>query len=319
MLARARLVPPAALLPLLGASLVHAQPPSPPVDLAWRVPAECPPREAVLGEVARLLAASHERTHATARADVVHDERGRWRAALSVDARGAHGERTLEAESCPAIASATALIIAVAVEGEIPPPPAIPPPVATAPMPLPVASSPTRSASQLIVAVAGVVDTAVLPSHAPGGQATLGWSYEWSRWRIRALASASFFAAQLAQSAAGAGRFMPLTASARMCASIVEGVFDVGPCLGAEFDSMEGNGVSTAFQPRQGFGVWGSALGSLLASWTLARRFAVFLDAGGLVSFTTRPTFVVQPGNLYVFTPSPAGLRGELGLELRFF
>jgi hypothetical protein len=319
MLARATLVPAAALLQLLGASLAYAQPASPDVDLAWRAPAACPPREAVLDEVARLVAASHERAHATARADVVRDERGRWRASLRVDARGAHGERTLEAESCPAIASATALIIAVAVEGGMLPPPAIPPPVAAAPTPLPLASSPTRSASQLIVAAAGVVDTAVLPSAAYGGQATLGWSYEWSGWRTRALASASFFAAQSAQSTAGAGRFMAIAASARMCASIVEGVFDVGPCLGVEFDSIEGKGASPAFQPKQGLGAWESAVGSLLASWTLSRRFAVFVDAGGLVSFTTRPTFVVQPGNLYVFVPSPAGLRGEIGLELLFF
>jgi hypothetical protein len=310
---------PAALLPLLGASVVHAQSAPLPVDLAWSAPAECPPREVVLDEVARLLAASHERAHATGRADVVRDEQGRWHATLNFDARGAHGERMLEAESCPAIAFATALIIAVAVEGGIPPQQAPAPPVAPAPRPLPVAPQPTRPASQLIVAAAGVVDTAMLPSPAPGGEATLGWAYQWSRWRIRAIASASLFADQPALSTAGAGRFMPLTASARMCASIVEGAFDVGPCLGAEFDSMDGKGVSATFLPSHGIGVWGSALGSLLASWSFSRRVGIFLHVGGLVSFTTRPTFGVQPGSMYVYTPSATGLRGELGVELRFF
>jgi hypothetical protein len=82
-----------------------AQPASPPVSLTWNSPPDCPSREQVLAEVARVLAGSHQpRIPATARVDVARTEGGRWQAALSVDARDAHSERNLEAESCEAIA-----------------------------------------------------------------------------------------------------------------------------------------------------------------------------------------------------------------------
>jgi hypothetical protein len=325
MLAGARLVPPAALLSLLGANLAYAQLASFPVDLTWSAPAECPPREAVLDEVARLLAAAHERAHATARADVVRDERGRWHAALSVDARDAHGERVLEADGCSAIASATALIIAVAVEGGILPQQTAPPPVETAPAPLAAALPPTPPASQLIIAAAGVIDDGLLPSLAPGGELSIGWAYKWSTWRIRAMASGSLFADQTVAGTGATGRFTPLAVVARACASIVRGPFDVGPCLGAELDIMGGTAVDPSVTPNPGIGTWGSVSGSLLASLTFSRHVAAFLRADGRLSPSPPPFGIAEHSvvgtitDIPTYTPAQLSARAALGLEVRFF
>jgi hypothetical protein len=311
-----------ALLTLCRASVAHAQATAVPVDFIWNARAECPSRDAVLDEVARLLAVSHgTRAHATARAEVTRDEQGRWHAALSVDARGAHGERTLDAEGCPAIASATALIIAVAVEGGMPQEQT--PLAAASAMSAPAAAAlPRPPASQLLVGAAGVLDTGMLPSLAPGGEATLGWGYQWSTWRIRALASASFLAEKTVTNSDGeGGLFAPIAVSARVCAAAVRGAFDVGPCLGGEFDSMRATGVArgapASFVSLAETGRWVSVLGSVLTSWSFSRHLAIFVRADGLVS--SPPTFGVQPGEIYVHRPSPVGARGALGVEVRFF
>ena len=77
--AGARLFAPAALVMVLGAGSARAQPAAAAVDLTWNAPSDCPSREGVLGEVARLLAASRSLpAQATARADVTRDEQGRW-------------------------------------------------------------------------------------------------------------------------------------------------------------------------------------------------------------------------------------------------
>ncbi|MGH7436040.1 MAG: hypothetical protein ACRENE_10240, partial [Polyangiaceae bacterium] len=112
----------ATALGVLGAAASTLASPSParaqaaqlPVDLTWRVPAECPSREWVLGEIGRLLSGSHDpRIPTTATVVVVHDETAqRWRGRLALDARDAHSERMLEAESCNAVASAAALVLA---------------------------------------------------------------------------------------------------------------------------------------------------------------------------------------------------------------
>src|ERR1700693_2341002 len=76
--AAARLFVPAALLTLLGAGAARAQSTAASVDLLWNAPSDCPSREGVLDEVARLLAASRAPpAQARARADVTRDEQGR--------------------------------------------------------------------------------------------------------------------------------------------------------------------------------------------------------------------------------------------------
>jgi hypothetical protein len=316
-----------ALLVLMDAEGAAAQPASLPVSLTWSAPADCPSREQVLAEVARVLGGSRQpRISATARVDVARTDRGRWQAALSVDARDAHSERNLEAESCEAIASGAALIVAGAVDGGVPPlaPTASPPKAPAAP---PAEGGESAPASQLLVTAAGVIDDGTMPPIAGGGEVALGWSYATPTWRVRALASASYFPPETVNLSSGeGGRFWLLTPSARACASIARGPFDLGPCIGAEIDLMMGSGVGapTAGEPHKnsvGTGYWGSALGAILASWSLSRQIALFARADGL-ALLAQPTFVVSQagGYLSVYSPpSPLAWRAALGVELRFF
>src|SRR5579883_3423406 len=202
-----------------------------PVDLSWSAPAECPTREVVLVEVARLCdRPPPQTTRASVRAEVTRGQDGLWRAVLHVDAGGAHAERPLEAESCDAIASAAALIIALAVEGS-PPEPEPEPHGAPAPVPSPdapttvaaastspssarrptaapldasSAAPPARvrdAASQLDVAASAVFDGGDMPALATGVEAALGWRLQVGRWRARALASGDFFPPETTQPA----------------------------------------------------------------------------------------------------------------------
>ena len=304
-------------------------PGSVPVDLTWNAPAECPARDAVVDEVARVLSASREkRVPVTARAEVSRDG-GRWHAVLSVSTRDAQGERILEAESCPAIASATAVIVAIAVEGGMPEP--VSP---QAPLPeKPRQSAPERMqqhASQLIVGAAAVIDANTWPLPAAGVEGTLGLDQSWSIWRVRAIATGSFFPRQDSKPIGGTeapgeyGRFELAAAAVRACGSIVRGAFDVGPCLGAEIDVMTGTGASMGpAQPTRNLGAWASALGSVLASWSFLRHAAIFLRADAFYA-PLPPQFGVYSAGpsrnpIDVYAPPHIGARGALGVEARFF
>jgi hypothetical protein len=317
---------------------LHAQSAPVPVDLTWQAPPECPSREAVLAEIARLLSPSRNpRIPATATVHVEREQGARWRGALSLEARDSHSERTLETENCDAVAAAAALVIAIAVEGGVPPPPIEPASLSPASPPKPqpadrppparvTEASPPPPTSQLVLSAAGVADVATMPSPpAPGAEVGVGWSPTFSFLRLRALGTASFYPAEgvtSAQSGEG-GHFWLFAASARACAGIVRGSVDIGPCLGGEVALMsasgEGHGVP-GFRSSDAVGLWGSALGGVLASWSLSRSLALFARADALLSLD-QPSFVlVFPSrNDLVYRPSVWAGRGAFGLELRFF
>ncbi len=86
----------------------------PPVTLEWDAPADCPTRDLVLRETARILGDAGGATIAGS-ARVARVARGRWSAELRVASASGIDARTLSAPSCAAIADATALILALAV------------------------------------------------------------------------------------------------------------------------------------------------------------------------------------------------------------
>jgi hypothetical protein len=314
------------------------------VTLDWQAPAECPSREWVLAEVARLLSASHNSRNPTAaRVRVEQGEGARWRGELSLDARDAHSERVLEAASCAAVASAAALVVAIAVEGGVPPPPVEAPiPVASAPRTPPSPprpEQPPRPRSQLVVSLAGVVDGGTLPSVSPGGEASLGWVYTTPGFRVRALGAVAAFPDQTigAQTSLPlrneGGVFSLLTMSTRGCVSLVRQPFDLGPCVGAELEllSAEGTGAGAInagsgaerFKGSHATAQRPSVIGSLFGSWSLSPAFALFVRGDALWS-PTQPSFVITNAdrgvaNIGVYALPTLAARGTLGLEMRFF
>jgi hypothetical protein len=312
----------------------HAQASPGPVELTWSAPAECPPREAVLSEIARVLGPSPEpRAPAIARAQVTRDDpQAQWHATLVVDARNAQTERAFEAESCEAIVSATALIVAVAVDGRLPE--AVPPPpraAGSARRPERALSPPPPQGSsypaQLDWTVGGMIDSGTLPHAAAGGELVLGWSQRWAQWRFRLLANGELFGAQRAVDRLGNGAYLGLlTGSARGCASALVGPVELGPCLGAEIDYMwaESGVGSSDFTFQRGGEAWPTVLGSLLGSFRLSQRVGVFARVDGVVRPVRPPQLAVRAGaspsgDPVYQPPGGVGYRAAIGLEMRFF
>ncbi len=322
-----------ALTVMAIASRADAQPSSGPVELIWNAPAECAPREAVLSEIARVLGPSRQpRAPATARVQVTHDDpQAQWHATLSVDARNAQTERAFDAESCAAIVSATALIVAVAVEGRLPE--AVPRPSQSAgspPRPERTLTPPPQKPSypsQLEVALGGVIDSGTLPRVAAGGELFAGWAKRGSQWRFRVLANGALFGAQRAADRLGNGAHLGLlTGSAQGCASVIAGPVELGPCVGAEIEYMwaESGVGSSNFTFRQGGEAWPTVLGSLLGSLNFSRLVGVFARVDGVVRPVRPPPLAVHAGTspsgdpVYQ-PPGGVGFRAALGIEARFF
>ncbi|MBN2194379.1 MAG: hypothetical protein JW751_16300 [Polyangiaceae bacterium] len=93
------------------------------VSIDWRAPSSCPERAQVEGDVIRLLGGTErDRSDAepfVARADVVQQADGRWHLVLSTLEEGRPGTQERSAESCAALANATALIVGMMIDPEI--------------------------------------------------------------------------------------------------------------------------------------------------------------------------------------------------------
>jgi hypothetical protein len=322
-----------ALLAVTTATGARAETPVESVIFEWNAPGECPTSEQVLAEVARVIHGRQERVAVMARVDVQRAPSDRWKGVVSLETEDARGERVFEAESCSAIASAAALIVALAVEGGALPPPE-PPPVPAAPSPAAIAvrtqpietaapPRPWQHPSQLIVTATGVMDAGVMPGGAAGGgELALGFSMHAPSWRVRALGGAAYFPVRsnaLTATDEG-GRFSLFTLSLRACASGIRGRLDLGPCVGAEIERMSasGFGPSMRFEAASGSSWWAAGIVGALASWSISPLLAVVVR-GEAVFTPTQQRFVVQPGSVLVHSPSQLAGRATAGIELRFF
>jgi hypothetical protein len=296
------------------------------VELGWHAPPECPSREAVLAEVARALADSREEPVAVvAQVDIAILDNGRWRAVMVIEAREAHDRRQFEAATCAELASAAALIVAVSLEGGA----ARPALASGAARAAPKAargtepSRPPTGAWQFVAAVAGLIDAGTMPSVPAGGvELALGASHGISKVRLYALAGVEGYPAQTVPVGRNGerGRFSLGAVSARACASLVQGRFAWGPCLGAQIDVMgaSGTGPSDSFQSGSVRSSWGAALGGAVASWSVASRASIFARTEAV--FSLRQTrFVLSPSNAPVHEPGRVAGRAAIGVELRFF
>ena len=312
----------------IGAASLPAQAQAVPIELAWKAPAECPAQDAVVGEVARVLGHLPAGAPIQVRAEVTRAEDGLWKAQLELATKSAQSQRQLVAASCEAIASATALIVAVAIEGGVMPESPRAAQLNTASNDGRAPAGPPFFRSQLLVSAAGVLDDGAMPTIAGGFELGIGWTGAWRAWRVRLLASAALFPDQrkladeprLATNSEG-GDFRLLDASGRACGGIVLGSFDLGPCVGAEFDSIDAWGTPNVASPGHTSAQWVSLSGSALAEGQFTRAFALFARVDGLVPLA-HPRFVIaQPDGSQagVHRPSTVALRLAFGLEVRIF
>jgi hypothetical protein len=293
------------------------------IDLAWNAPAECPTRDVVRGELARALGPTASgQTAGRVQIDVERDADSSWTAKLHIVVRGIASQRSLHAESCETIASAAAVIAEVALEGPFHEPRPAPN------LPSNESANDTRQgaphggASQLIVGLAGTLDTATQPSLDLGLEGDLGWARRTASWTLRAEASGSVFenrSTEVAGQPGEGGTFSLVTGGVRACATRVFGTLEAGPCLGGEVDFMSGSGTGTGAE--QGSGAWGGLSGSALGTWNLGRAFGVTVRADGVLPLS-RPPFVItrfEASDIVVHRPAPATFRMAVGIEARFF
>lgn len=168
---------------LLAATSVGAQR----LDLRYEARRECPPRAALLQQIADARGTSPREDRALTATVTVTPVAPRWRAIIVTRSDGAVGERTLEARSCARLTQAIALVIALAIDTEaerpstLAPSPA-PPPITRAPLlfvedgelppalrPRPrVARAPRTAWLQAGITARVLLDTATLPEPTPG-------------------------------------------------------------------------------------------------------------------------------------------------------
>ena len=306
------------------------------VALLWNAPAGCPTTQAILDEVERTLAGSLKNVAPVAAAvNVLAPAEGRWRAHLVIHSHGKRAERQFEAESCEALASATALIVGLAAEGADDTSPtrsagAVQPPafradnaIAAAPAPGPATPGAAWNDSAPYVLVGGLLDRGTMPGGAAAGiEAAAGQSWTASTWRLRLAAAASFFPERDLPNTMTFdvpwGRYWMVSFSGRACLTAVLSRFEIGPCIGGELAFMHATGIGgpTATDTQY----WASPLGSAVAALTVASRVVVFARTE-VVFPTTRRSFVeVHDGGLMgdVYKIPAHAFRGVVGVELRF-
>jgi hypothetical protein len=314
-------------------------------DLEWNAPPECPPRESVLAEIARVLGPASASVPFRARAVVVHDESGRYRGDLEVEARGVQSRRELVGETCDTIASAAALIVGIAIEGDAVLARAHALGNALAPASAPSATSRAEAAAPpstkegpehregqpqrerpasgaMIVAAGAMLDGTTMPSVAAGGELTLGWAYLAPRWRARVVAGGLFFPTQgkAANVQGEGGDFTLVGATARACLSLATARFDAGPCVGGELDHMDASGTGPILQQGEAGANWASFTGSALGAWHMSPAWDLLARFDVVVS-GSQPQFIIAQPNmaLVVHQPALATIRGVLGLEVHIF
>jgi hypothetical protein len=293
----------------------------PPVALTWDAPAGCPSGAEVAGEVERTLAKSG--TPPSPLTVAAHVEGGggqTWQGRLVLEEHGTRTARHFEAESCRALASAAAVIIAVALDEAVDDraAPAAPETAVRSVTPAAVPARPPH-----FVGVNGVIDDGTMPSPVGGGlEVTAG--HEWGRGRFRPALTVATTWLHNFQPAVNSdigtvhGTFWSLAMSGRACLSFVTSNVQIGPCAGGEVVAMHSSNDGYAdISLLTATHAWFSFLGSLAASFRVDRSVDFILRADCALP-TARPTFNIYITTLPAYILPAVAFRGAVGFAYRF-
>jgi hypothetical protein len=341
-----------ALLAAGGARASAAEADPAAMALTWHAPPGCPSEARVVADVAQnLTSAGGAAMPFVAVVSVRGPADGHWQASVLFESRLTRAERQFDAESCDAIASAAALVIALWAEGgsdgsegsnestepppvvSVAPPLVIAAPEAVAPSVPAIAASPPPEPgggdierSRFMLALNALVDRNTMPQLPASGfeigagriWTAPGWTFP--SWSLRALGAASYFPMQLYNPPWNVrqAHFQLFDLSSRGCFTLGGGGFEIGPCVGAELAVMRATGEVFADSNL----VWLSILASAVVSWRATPSIALFARGEVAVPTARKSFYVVDaPGPAgtweYYRVPSYAG-RGALGVELIF-
>jgi hypothetical protein len=282
-----------------------------------------------LAEVERIRAGSKSRP-AVVRAEVTELAPDRWSVRLTTDVGGETGERVLEANTCAALASATALIVAwtidpsrsnaVSPEAE---PTSHTEPAAPAPSSAPVASTgaaaPGASSKGLsvLLGASAVGDVGTLPRLAVGGNVTLGVILPSARFELSGIAWANQDATWVASEGS---HLQQLEAGLRACWRWVRASgIELDPCAGVGVAHLSSNGFGETTQYQRD-AWWGSAQVVLLSNLHIGGIPSLRPEVGLVVPWS-RPSVILVDGQgmtIELHQPSVIAGRAGLGLEVQF-
>ena len=302
------------------------------IDIEWNAPQACGSREQVVDQVTAIVGQSGAPVPPmTARVTVTPGAEGGWHATVDIRTAPLEEMRSFDSADCDALTSAVAVILAVAAAGDPVDRPPEPEHAVVSPAPprrVDVAKPPKhekRALSGPELTMGGTLNFNLLPSVAPGGEMTVGWTTRRRPWNVRATLGAALFAPESRTLPTGEGAtFWLASPAARVCGTRVIDRVELGPCLGAEVEVMWAAGVhgpGPAFQATPRPTVWWAGAASLFASYAASPRLRLFLRADAMVP-AARPTFVVSrtvEAPLFLYRPDPWAARTTLGAEMLFF
>ena len=322
--------------------------PRPAVEFRWDAPASCPDEAAVVAQLEALLGgplADRRGDRLTAIARVRQEPGGQWDLRLWTVSDEGTLQRSLRHDRCDMLARAGVLIAAMAIDplaqermldgvevgavaaraepvvNDEPPPEPVPVPVAEVkpvvkPVPVIVQAPPLPRARALRGALR--LSGGVAFGDLPGAGVTLRLTpaLVWTRVRLELEAAYGPVRRARFDDRPEVGADLQLAAAAlRACPLFRRGKLELAVCAGLEVGAMYGRGVGFALE-ADGRLLW-AALHLMPALFVVLHpRAALFFAVEGQVALA-RPRFVVE-GFGPVYRALPGGVRGLLGVEVRF-
>lgn len=288
--------------------------------LTWDAPGECPSREQVQREIARLLGGTTRITRGgDLEAQALVEHGALWSVGLTTRQAGRTGRRSIESTSCQSVADATALIIALIIDPdavaantldgkETPTSPATP-----APAPPPIAA---RSID-FLASVHGQASTGTLPGMDVGVGAGVGLAGQRWLWELRGTYGLRRDQVAYLSSLPGAyGRFNIYAGTLAGCLRFGPSAFSLGPCAVAEggLVTAEGYGASVGFSKRA---PWAAAGAGAYLAFALGKHVQALLRVDVLAALW-RPEYVFQDVSGVIFQAPAVGGRGLASIGWRF-
>jgi hypothetical protein len=300
------------------------------LDFQWRAPEGCPSPSEVRKDIDGLLggaAGERVRQNLSVHATVEHGVR--WLVTLETRSRTATGHRTLEAVSCQALGSATALIVALIIDPDAvaahakqakAPEPSPLPVAAPAPSASPSSveeASPVARATFVLAGLGAAGTIGVLPGPDLDLTATLGLARGPWRAELRAAYGlVNVSSDPLSQASSAYARFRFLAGTLAGCWMVSRAVVELGPCVDVELGAVRGEGVGPLEVDSKDTPWFGLGAGGVLifkaTSWL---QFPVHADA---VVPLWRPNYVFRHADSPLFRSWPVGGRLSAGIEARF-
>lgn len=299
-------------------------------QLSWQAPSECPSGAEVEAQIERLFngrATSSASKRLQAVSTIVRSERGVWTVHLETDVDGAHGERVLQGETCKAVSSATALILAMALDPE-----AVGRALA-APQAPPAPEELTTRIPDSTVAVVAVADVApagspwrprasalasvlfsILPKPAAAAALSLGVGHRRLGIDLTGMVSEQVRAPAMTRGDAG-GSFRLLSAGGRLCDDVWRRSLVIGLCAGARVERISAAGFGVT-NPDSRTVTTLAGLSTLAISVPLTRHLSAGIEAE-LEGRPYRPRFVLGGVGVVYETPLLSASSG-VGLRVVF-